>query len=360
MAAQQSGPQSQQYPQQPYAKNGLAPRHSPPPPGHSFTASAADSSYAAAATSAPVPPATHVARASPSPTGPSAAATSAAGAPFDRQRDARDREATLRQAAHSGYAPKRPAAQTAGGTSGGGAGYSEREEGRGSSARWDRKESEDGEGRFKRQRGSGASDSSSSLPDTSAAPSLPANPFVSGNDKLLQDAMKKHGSRAAAEAAIRRDREAANNAASSAATSTTAAKSLGGKRKGFVPPYAKAKVEEPSISASSSGPINNALALALAGPHGKEGEVHPRLQGLDPKLVEMITCEMMSSPGVKWDSIAGLEFAKKSVREIVVWPILRPDMFTGLRGPPKGLLLFGPPVRNATPTQQYQNNHRGV
>lgn len=72
--------------------------------------------------------------------------------------------------------------------------------------------------------------------------------------------------------------------------------------------------------------------------------MHPKLQGCDPKLVEMITFEMMESPGVRWDSIAGLEFAKKSVREIVVWPILRPDMFTGLRGPPKGLLLFGPPV----------------
>ena len=41
---------------------------------------------------------------------------------------------------------------------------------------------------------------------------------------------------------------------------------------------------------------------------------------------------------------AGLEYAKKSVTEAVVWPIQRPDIFHGLRGPPKGLLLFGPPV----------------
>lgn len=52
------------------------------------------------------------------------------------------------------------------------------------------------------------------------------------------------------------------------------------------------------------------------------------------------------SPNVKWDDIAGLEFAKQSVQEIVVWPMLRPDIFTGLRGPPKGLLLFGPPGAN--------------
>lgn len=31
----------------------------------------------------------------------------------------------------------------------------------------------------------------------------------------------------------------------------------------------------------------------------------------------------------------GLEFAKATIKEIVIWPMLRPDIFTGLRGPPK-------------------------
>lgn len=38
------------------------------------------------------------------------------------------------------------------------------------------------------------------------------------------------------------------------------------------------------------------------------------------------------NPGVVWDDIAGLKFAKKSVLEIVVWPLQRPDLFKGLRG----------------------------
>ena len=44
-----------------------------------------------------------------------------------------------------------------------------------------------------------------------------------------------------------------------------------------------------------------------------------------------------------WNDIAGLTDAKRSITEIVVWPMQRPDIFTGLRRPPKGLLLFGPP-----------------
>ncbi|ELT99931.1 hypothetical protein CAPTEDRAFT_159570 [Capitella teleta] len=66
-------------------------------------------------------------------------------------------------------------------------------------------------------------------------------------------------------------------------------------------------------------------------------------------MVELISNEIMDhGPPVAWEDIAGLEFAKKTIREIVIWPMLRPDIFTGLRGPPKGLLLFGPPGTGKT------------
>lgn len=44
------------------------------------------------------------------------------------------------------------------------------------------------------------------------------------------------------------------------------------------------------------------------------------------------------------NTIAGLEHAKKCVTEMVIWPLLRPDIFKGCRSPGRGLLLFGPPV----------------
>ena len=55
-------------------------------------------------------------------------------------------------------------------------------------------------------------------------------------------------------------------------------------------------------------------------------------------MVELIENEIMDTGSpVSWDDIAGLEFAKKTIKEIVVWPMLRPDIFTGLRGPPRGI-----------------------
>ncbi|XP_028141955.1 fidgetin-like protein 1 [Diabrotica virgifera virgifera] len=84
-------------------------------------------------------------------------------------------------------------------------------------------------------------------------------------------------------------------------------------------------------------------------PKEVEEPVDERLKNIEPKMVELIKSEIMDcNANLHWDDIAGLSFAKTAIQEAVVWPLLRPDIFTGLRRPPKGILLFGPPGTGKT------------
>ena len=48
-------------------------------------------------------------------------------------------------------------------------------------------------------------------------------------------------------------------------------------------------------------------------------------------------------PNVKWEDVAGMEGAKRTLREAIILPMSRPDLFKGARKPWKGILMFGPP-----------------
>lgn len=71
--------------------------------------------------------------------------------------------------------------------------------------------------------------------------------------------------------------------------------------------------------------------------------------GNEDFIIERIKNEIIETKlNIQWDDVVGLDDVKKNINEIVLWPMQRPDIFTGLRGPPKGLMLFGPPGTGKT------------
>ncbi|ERF72963.1 hypothetical protein EPUS_05044 [Endocarpon pusillum Z07020] len=73
-----------------------------------------------------------------------------------------------------------------------------------------------------------------------------------------------------------------------------------------------------------------------------------------PKNVDLVTATqilnevIVHGDEVHWSDVAGLDAAKKALKEAVVYPFLRPDLFMGLREPARGMLLFGPPGTGKT------------
>ncbi|MGD0638322.1 MAG: AAA family ATPase [Nitrososphaerales archaeon] len=62
------------------------------------------------------------------------------------------------------------------------------------------------------------------------------------------------------------------------------------------------------------------------------------VQQLKSSFNELVVKE---KPNVRWDDVIGLDDAKRAIRESIVFPFERPDLFP--LGWPRGMLLYGPP-----------------
>lgn len=175
--------------------------------------------------------------------------------------------------------------------------------------------------------------------------------FVTARAKLEMDARQRRGSAGSPSASV--SPQSDNNFTSRG----YGAKSYGFPRRGirgnFVPPIRSNGGNASNMTSQIAGKGDDALddstKRCLEMLYGPDGELPEKLRNLEPRLIEHVSNEIMDrDPNVRWDDIAGLEHAKKCVTEMVIWPLLRPDIFKGCRSPGRGLLLFGPPGTGKT------------
>ncbi|KAH6823779.1 P-loop containing nucleoside triphosphate hydrolases superfamily protein [Perilla frutescens var. hirtella] len=178
----------------------------------------------------------------------------------------------------------------------------------------------------------------------------PGKGFVTAKAKLEMEARQSRGLNGSPSASISPQSDAGTHRG-------YGAKSYGYSRRGvrgnFVPPIRSNGNNTGNMTSRISGKgedaVDDSTKRCLELLCGPDGELPEKLRNLEPRLIEHVSNEIMDrDPNVRWNDIAGLEHAKKCVTEMVIWPLLRPDIFKGCRSPGRGLLLFGPPGTGKT------------
>ncbi|SCU91767.1 LAMI_0E07162g1_1 [Lachancea mirantina] len=164
------------------------------------------------------------------------------------------------------------------------------------------------------------------------APSEPTSPtFAKPRYEYVKPVIKRHNIRAPTKAPTRRKEALVS--------------SDNGKTGQTVAPRVRAPRERPSSTPSPvASPRSQSPQRVLTPQQKRIQDVMSKLEGVDPDACQQILNDiLLVEENIYWDDIAGLSNAKSSLKETVVYPFLRPDLFKGLREPVTGMLLFGPP-----------------
>ncbi|XP_042007900.1 ATPase family AAA domain-containing protein FIGL1-like [Salvia splendens] len=178
----------------------------------------------------------------------------------------------------------------------------------------------------------------------------PGKGFVTARAKLEMEARQNRGLNGSPSASISPQTDAGTQRGYGARSYNYTRR---GVRGNFVPPIRSNGNNTGNTTSRNAGKNEDALDDStkrcmelLCGP---DGQLPEKLRNLEPRLIEHVSNEIMDrDPNVRWEDIAGLDHAKKCVTEMVIWPLLRPDIFKGCRSPGRGLLLFGPPGTGKT------------
>jgi SpoVK/Ycf46/Vps4 family AAA+-type ATPase len=113
--------------------------------------------------------------------------------------------------------------------------------------------------------------------------------------------------------------------------------------------------EEPLLADSADASTSSDSESPISSSNGREWRQRVEYlmknlpKGVDENAAKQIFNEIVvKGDEVHWDDVAGLDVAKNALKEAVVYPFLRPDLFMGLREPARGMLLFGPPGTGKT------------
>ncbi|XP_077250315.1 P-loop containing nucleoside triphosphate hydrolases superfamily protein isoform X2 [Tasmannia lanceolata] len=183
---------------------------------------------------------------------------------------------------------------------------------------------------------------------------ISGNGFVTARIKLEMDTRQKHGLVGSPSASVspQSDNNSIGNIRNYGVRSGGISRR--GMRGSFVPPIRSngnnmGNIANSRMTGKCDDALEDSTKRCLEMLCGPDGELPEKLRNLEPRLIEHVSNEIMDhDPNVRWDDIAGLDHAKKCVTEMVIWPLLRPDIFRGCRSPGRGLLLFGPPGTGKT------------